>query len=112
MIRDRWAWVNWSATVSAHKKVLPFWEQSALLLQFYQPSSNGHLTSPVIPNEVIVETLFESDIRADYLVWSGGFPPESTRDIFVYVEAARPIGSDPDAVALLLKRWLDESERQ
>jgi hypothetical protein len=47
-------------------------------------------------------------VREDFLVWSGGFPPESDEQIWVYVEAARPADTDPEQVTRLLKDWMAE----
>jgi hypothetical protein len=47
-------------------------------------------------------------IRQDFLVWSGGFPPESDQQIWVYVEAARPVETDHEEVATFLMAWMRE----
>ena len=49
-------------------------------------------------------------IREDFLTWSGGFPPESDHQIFVYVEAARPKDSDEEEVREMLKAWMQEPD--
>ncbi len=48
-------------------------------------------------------------IVEDFLAWSGGFPPESSRQILCYVEFARPCDSDEAEVSRLLKNWMAQS---
>ncbi len=49
-------------------------------------------------------------IRSHFEVWSGGSPPESDHEIFVYVEAACPFDADWKEVWDLLKVWMREAE--
>lgn len=49
-------------------------------------------------------------IKEDFLVWSGGFPPDSNEQIFAYVEAARPADTDEVEVDILLKDWMREEQ--
>ena len=44
----------------------------------------------------------------DFETWSGGFPPESSQEIFVYVEYACDRRLDGVAVTCLLRDWMDE----
>ncbi|MCL4207922.1 MAG: hypothetical protein KJ000_36005 [Pirellulaceae bacterium] len=47
-------------------------------------------------------------IRENFLVWSGGFPPQSSQEVWVYVETARPFDTDANAVTTLLFDWMDD----
>jgi hypothetical protein len=47
-------------------------------------------------------------IRSDFLEWSGGFPPESTYEVYVYVELARPRHMNEDDVREFLLGWMNE----
>ncbi|MDZ4780477.1 MAG: hypothetical protein SGJ19_09520 [Planctomycetia bacterium] len=47
-----------------------------------------------------------TDIRNDYLSWSGGWPPDSEESIFVYVETSVPVGHDDREVIALLRQWM------
>jgi len=49
----------------------------------------------------------EDAIRQAFLTRSGGFPPESTSQIYTYCDAACPTDADYDAVFAFLRRWLD-----
>ncbi len=49
-------------------------------------------------------------IREDFLVWSGGFPPESDAQITVFVETAIPADADPDVVRQILAAWMNEPD--
>lgn len=46
-------------------------------------------------------------VKEDFLEWSGGDPPESEMQIFVYVEYARTI-EDEEAVRAILRDWDNE----
>jgi hypothetical protein len=51
-------------------------------------------------------------IKEDFLAWSGGFPPDSEDQIFLYVEFASPQSIDQrDARAFLLD-WMDNCNRE
>jgi len=45
-------------------------------------------------------------IEQDFLEWSGGFPPDSEEQIFVYVETSSPIDTDSQEVSELLRTWM------
>ena len=47
-------------------------------------------------------------IRADFEEWSGGFPPESTAQIWVYALLASPADVSEDSVVRFLTEWLAE----
>ncbi len=53
----------------------------------------------------------EQAIRNDFSVWSGGFPPESEQQVWVYVETARAADTDAVTVTRLLLDWIDEVGR-
>jgi hypothetical protein len=52
------------------------------------------------------------EIKADFLVWSGGFEPESRWEITVYVDYARDKNTDPEFVRRVLMDWLEEFNLQ
>lgn len=54
----------------------------------------------------------EQPIRRDFLDWSGGFPPESERDIFVYIEYALPKQFVSDSARDFLRHWMEEESRE
>jgi hypothetical protein len=58
-----------------------------------------------------METQVAEAVREDFLTWSGGFPPESDQQIWVYVEAARPGDTDAVEVTRLLLDWMAEEEQ-
>lgn len=41
----------------------------------------------------------------DFSEWSGGFPPESDREIEIYSTYARPCGMEAEEVRRVLKEW-------
>jgi hypothetical protein len=45
-------------------------------------------------------------IKADFEEWSGGTPPDSEEQIFIYVEFARPAESNGAEVTQLLREWM------
>ena len=51
-----------------------------------------------------------SEIKRHFRAWSGGFPPESDDQIYVYIDAANP--DDVPDVELwdLLRTWMNEDE--
>lgn len=57
-----------------------------------------------------MESQAATAIREDFLTWSGGFPPESDQQIWVYVEAARPSDTEAAEVTRLLLDWMAEEE--
>jgi len=56
------------------------------------------------------EKIDAAAIRADFEIWSGGFPPESVSQIHSYCGAARPKDSDYDEVFAILRMWMDEED--
>jgi hypothetical protein len=48
-------------------------------------------------------------IREDFVVWSGGFPPDSDHEIFAYIEAAMPFNCGHEDARMMLKAWMVES---
>lgn len=50
-------------------------------------------------------------VKEDFLAWSGGFPPDSDQDVFVYVEYARPTDTDAIEVSRMLTGWMQEEWR-
>jgi hypothetical protein len=47
-------------------------------------------------------------VKDDFLCWSGGFTPESERDIEIFVKYARDERTDSAEVAELLRKWMKE----
>lgn len=47
-------------------------------------------------------------IRADFLEWSGGFPPDSAEQVTVYVDYAAPGDAEPAFVREVLMAWMRE----
>jgi hypothetical protein len=47
------------------------------------------------------------DVIEDFRTWSGGFPPDSEQEIFVYVEYARDERLDAVEVTRLLRDWME-----
>ena len=52
------------------------------------------------------------EIKRDFWIWSGGFPPDSDDQIYVYIDAAAPVDAGaPDAELWdLLRSWMNEDE--
>ena len=50
-------------------------------------------------------------VKRDFLAWSGGCPPDSDQQIFVYVEYALSIDIDAIEVSNMLKDWMQEEWR-
>ena len=53
--------------------------------------------------------LLSAAIRSHFEEWSGGFPPESEREIFVYVEYAQE-EENADLVQKVLRGWMAGDE--
>ena len=49
-------------------------------------------------------------IRSDFEDWSGGFPPESEQQIFVYVTTASSNEWDDNLVLEILRAWMTKGE--
>jgi hypothetical protein len=47
-------------------------------------------------------------VKRHFLVWSGGFEPESEYQIVVYVDYARDSTLDRDEVLRFLKDWMND----
>lgn len=45
-------------------------------------------------------------LKEHYESWSGGWPPEDDRDVFIYVEYARLSEWDADDVRTELRNWM------
>jgi len=52
----------------------------------------------------------EAAIRSDFEDWSGGFPPESDQQIFVYVTTASSKEWDDNIVLEILRTWMTGAE--
>ncbi len=48
------------------------------------------------------------EIKRDFCVWSGGFPPESDWQISVYIETAKSIDLPDEELRHFLQAWLTE----
>jgi hypothetical protein len=49
-----------------------------------------------------------ADLKADFLSWSGGFPPDSPEQVTVYIDYALAADADPEAARGLLLEWMQE----
>ncbi len=50
-----------------------------------------------------------NSVKEDFLVWSGGFPPDSEQQIFVYMECVHGADArDADRVREMLRDWMQE----
>jgi hypothetical protein len=58
--------------------------------------------------EATMDQQLRQAIRKDFLVWSGGFPPQSSQEVWVYVETARPFDTDAGEVTRLLLDWMEK----
>ncbi len=48
-------------------------------------------------------------VREDFMTWSGGCPPDSEQEIFVYMEYVHGSDADDaDAVREILRDWMEE----
>jgi len=46
-------------------------------------------------------------VKQDFLAWSGGFPPDSEQDIFIYIEYAYGADrTDADEAREMLRDWM------
>jgi hypothetical protein len=54
----------------------------------------------------------EDAIRSHFLEWSGGFPPDSSFEVFTYVELARLQAYDYDETREFLIRWMEAEWRR
>lgn len=50
------------------------------------------------------------EIKQDFLDWSGGFRPESERQIWVYVETSKDVNVDDEELINLLRDWMNAEE--
>ncbi len=50
-------------------------------------------------------------VKEDFLAWSGGFPPESEQQIFVYMEYAYGAdAADADEARKMLRQWMQNDD--
>ncbi len=50
-------------------------------------------------------------IRNDFSDWSGGFPPDSEQQVFIYMEYAYDgDADDADDVRTMLRNWMESGE--
>jgi hypothetical protein len=47
-------------------------------------------------------------LKEDFLEWSGGTPPDSEEQIFIYLEFAGPSNVEDDFTRKVLREWMDE----
>jgi len=45
-------------------------------------------------------------LKADFLEWTGGFEPETDRDIATYISTSMPFDFDAAEATEVLQRWL------
>jgi hypothetical protein len=48
-----------------------------------------------------------TDLKADFLIWSGGFPPDSPEQVTVYMDYAISVDVDPDFARQTLLDWME-----
>jgi hypothetical protein len=54
-----------------------------------------------------MDTVKINAIRDDFLTWSGGFPPDSEQQIFIYMEYVYgDDAEDADEVREMLRNWM------
>lgn len=53
-----------------------------------------------------MNTQMTNDIKEDFEVWSGGFPPESEYQIWAYIETALPNENDDEDIRRILREWM------
>jgi hypothetical protein len=54
-----------------------------------------------------MDTMTPDTVKKDFLNWSGGFPPDSEQQIFIYMEYAYGAGRDhEDEVREILRYWM------
>jgi hypothetical protein len=49
-----------------------------------------------------------ANLKANFLEWSGGFPPESPAQVTVYIDYAMSAHEDPDVARDVLLEWMQE----
>lgn len=55
-----------------------------------------------------MDTNLTNAVRRDFLSWTGGFPPDSEQQIFIYLEYACEIAvADADEVRAFLRKWME-----
>lgn len=54
----------------------------------------------------------EEMIRRDYQAWSGGFPPETQDQIFLYLEYAASTDAPQEKVREILYEWVVQGARR
>ena len=52
------------------------------------------------------------ELENDFLKWSGGFPPESTHQITVYVDYANPFAFSELHVTAYLREWMTRANNE
>ena len=50
----------------------------------------------------------EAKLRNDFEDWSGGFPPESDEQIFIYVDYAMATDFEEPVVFKVLRAWMEQ----
>jgi len=59
-----------------------------------------------------MNTTQEAILRARFLKWSGGTPPDSPFEIFTYCELSLPFGFDYEEARLMLKAWMEKAWKE
>ncbi len=54
-----------------------------------------------------MDSQMANTIKQDFLAWSGGFPPESDDQIYVYIETAKRPEIDDEELRALLQTWMN-----
>lgn len=54
------------------------------------------------------EETAKAKLRSDFEDWSGGFPPESDQQIYVYVTHALSSDFDEQFALKVLRKWMED----
>jgi hypothetical protein len=57
-----------------------------------------------------MDTKTANTVKENFLAWSGGFPPDSEQQIFIYMEYAYGTEADADDVREMLRNWMQEDQ--
>lgn len=49
-------------------------------------------------------------LKADFLQWTGGFEPETDKDIAAYISTSMPFDLDEDDTRRALEQWMGKPE--
>jgi hypothetical protein len=71
----------------------------------------NHLIHFVTEEKRKMDTMSAKTIKENFLIWSGGFPPDSEQQIFIYMEYVHGTNADDaDEVRDMLRDWMDNND--